>query len=88
MDPDRIALACREPSSSWSGPNSARMLLEVKHNDASAHWTVKQPDLNVAPNFYLLVETLAYSLKGEKGAPGPKGTFVQIILETDDLSLP
>lgn len=27
------------------------------------------------PNFCLLVETLAYSLKGERGAPGPKGTF-------------
>lgn len=26
------------------------------------------------PSFYVLIDTLSYSLKGERGAPGPKGT--------------
>lgn len=54
------------------------------------HWCINSLDSETTwseccSNFCLLVETLAYSLKGEKGAPGPKGTFAQIILETDDM---
>lgn len=96
--------SARSGGGSWNGPGqdgsglqrTVQQLVRAElRSDAvrgtthgTTHWTLKQLDLNVDSDFYLLVETLAYSLKGEKGAPGSKGTFAQIILENYVLLLP